>query len=253
MKLKLDENGAVVLNDGKPVYVDDSGKEFSYDAPAMHQTISRLNREAQGNRERAEAFEQQLKAFAGLDPAAAKRALEVAKNLDESKLIEAGKVEEIKAAAIKSVEERYKPFAERAEALERELYQERIGGSFARSKVIAEKLIIPADLAQAAFGRHFELKDGKVQAKDAHGNLIYSDANPGNPADFDEALEKLIQSYPNRDKILRGTGHSGSGAGAVDGAGGSRVVTRAEFGKMNPAQQAKTALAAREGNLQIVD
>lgn len=32
MKLKLDENGYVVVQDGKPVYVHDDGKEVAFDA-----------------------------------------------------------------------------------------------------------------------------------------------------------------------------------------------------------------------------
>ena len=41
MKLKLDDKGAVVVQDGKPVYVTDDGKEIAFDAPATHATPSR--------------------------------------------------------------------------------------------------------------------------------------------------------------------------------------------------------------------
>lgn len=46
MKLKLDENGYVVVQDGKPVYVHDDGKEVAFDAPQTVQKISTLNGEA---------------------------------------------------------------------------------------------------------------------------------------------------------------------------------------------------------------
>jgi hypothetical protein len=253
VKLKTDAEGHAVLDNGKPVYIGDDGREVAYDPPAMHATIGRLNKEAQGHREAKEAAEAAIKGFEGIDPAAARKALDVVKNLDEAKLIDAGKVEEIKLAAIKSVEDKYKPVAERAETLERELYAERIGGSFARSKFIAEKLVIPADMVQAQFGRHFELKEGKILAKDAAGNTIYSDANPGAPAEVDEALEKLVQAYPHRDRILKGSGHSGSGSNGVDGGGGARVVTRQQFAAMKPAEQAKVAAAAGEGTVKLID
>jgi hypothetical protein len=42
MKLKLDDKGQVVVQDGKPVYVADDGKEIVFDYPATLQTISRL-------------------------------------------------------------------------------------------------------------------------------------------------------------------------------------------------------------------
>ena len=41
MKLKLDENGHVVVSDGKPVYVHEDGKEIPFDAPAAMQKIQR--------------------------------------------------------------------------------------------------------------------------------------------------------------------------------------------------------------------
>ena len=253
MKLKLDESGGVVLSDGKPVYVDEGGKEHVYDAPALRATLDRLGKDLQSQRSAAEELAEKVKAFEGLDPEKARKALELASNLDQSKLIDAGKIEEIKQAAIKSVEDKYKPISEKAEALERELYAEKVGGQFARSKFINEKLILPADMAQAAFGRHFEIKDGKVLAKDANGNLIYSDKDPGSPADFDEAMEKIVSGYAGRDKILKGTGHNGSGASGVDGGAGSRVITRAQFSAMTPDAQGKAAAAAREGKVQLVD
>jgi hypothetical protein len=253
MKLKIDEAGNVVVQDGKPVYVGEDGREAAYDPIAMHATISRLNREAQTHREAKEAAESALEAFEGLDPAQAKKAIEIAANLDQSKLIDAGKVEEIKSAAIKSVEEKYKPIVEAHDKLQRDLYSERMGAKFASSKFIQERTILPPDIAQATFGNFFDLKDGKIIAKDPNGNPIYSDANPGNLADFDEAIEKLVSGYTHRDRILKGTGHSGSGAVAVDGGAGTRRMTREQFGKLNATAQAKYVQAIREGSAELID
>src|SRR5690349_21486790 len=98
MKLKLDDKNQVVVQDGKPVYVADDGKEVVFDYPATLATISRLNGEAKGHRERAEAAEAKAKIFEGIeDPVKAREALETVKNLDSKKLFDAGKVEEIKA------------------------------------------------------------------------------------------------------------------------------------------------------------
>ena len=81
MKLKLDENGHVVVSDGKPVYVHDDGKEIPFDAPAAMQKISGLNAEANQHREAKEAAEAKLKAFDGIeDASAALKALETVKN-----------------------------------------------------------------------------------------------------------------------------------------------------------------------------
>ena len=97
MKLKLDDQGHAVLQDGMPVYVYEDGKEVPFDAPAAMSKIGELNKENKGHRERAEKAETSLKVFEGLDPETARKALETVKNLDDKKLIDAGKVDEIKA------------------------------------------------------------------------------------------------------------------------------------------------------------
>ena len=71
MKLKLDENGHVAVSDGKPVYVHDDGKEILFDAPATMQKISGLNAEVKQHREAKGTAEAKLKAFDGIEDAAA--------------------------------------------------------------------------------------------------------------------------------------------------------------------------------------
>ena len=140
MKLKLDDKGHVVVQDGKPVYVHDDGKEVAFDAPGTVSTISRLNGEAKSHRERAEAAEQALKGFEGItDPAAALKALSTVKNLDDKRLVDAGEVEKVKAEAIKAIEDRYAPMVKENETLKGQLNSHLIGGAFASSKFIAEK------------------------------------------------------------------------------------------------------------------
>jgi hypothetical protein len=254
MKLKLNEQGNVVVQDGKPVYIHDDGKEVAFDAPAAVSKIASLNSEAKGHRERAEGAESKLKAFDGIeDGEAARKALETIKNIDEGKLIAAGKVEEIKAAAAKAAQEQVaaanKAHAEELartksdlEKTTATLYAEKIGGSFNRSKFIADRSAIPADLMQARFGSQFKVEDGKIIAYDNAGNKIFSRSKPGEVAEFDEALETLVDQYPYRDQILKGSGASGMGAqgGAQGvGSGGRKTITRADFAKLSPADQMK--------------
>ena len=56
VKLKLDEQGNAVLQDGKPVYVHDDGKEVPFDAPGAMAKIASLNAEAQTHRDRSGAL-----------------------------------------------------------------------------------------------------------------------------------------------------------------------------------------------------
>ena len=256
MPFKYDAEGAIVTQEvnGKmlPVYVHADGKEAPFDGDGTISTISRLNGEAKGHRERAEKAESTLKAFEGItDPQAALKALNTVKNLDDKRLVDAGDVEKVKAEAIKSVRAEFEPIVAERDKLKSELYGEKIGGAFARSKFIAEKLAIPADIAQAAFGARFKVEEGKTVATDANGQPIFSRVRHGEPADFEEALEIMVDAYPNKASILKGSGASGGGAsGSPAGAGGKKTVTRAQFEALQPAEK---AAMATDKNVAIVD
>lgn len=250
MKLKLDENGHVVVSDGKPVYVHDDGKEVPFDAAGTVQTISRLNAEAKTHREGKEAAEKALKGFDGItDAAAARKALDIVANLDAKKLVDAGEVEKVKQEAIKALEDKYAPIVAERDSLQSSLVAEKVGGNFARSKFIAEKLAIPADLAQARFGDAFKVEGGNVVAYDKSGNKLYSRSNPGELAGFDEAFEILVEQYPYRDQIIKGTGASGGGAHGGGGSGGAKNLNRAAFDALPAAEK----MAHVKGGGQISD
>jgi len=255
MKLKLDANGNVVVSDGKPVFIADDGKEIAFDVVGTQATISRLNGEAKSHRERAESAEKSLKAFEGIaDPVAAIKALDTVSNLDAKKLIDAGEVEKVKGEITKAFEAKLTEATTKAQTLEQALYGEKVGGSFARSKLIAEKLAIPADMVQARFGQSFKIEDGKTVAYDQSGNKIFSRSRPGELADFDEALETLIEQYPYREHILKSSGASGSGAhGSGQGSGGKQSIKRSQFEGMAPHEQAAFAKSVREGKAVLTD
>jgi len=237
MKLKLDDQGHVVLQDGKPVYVYEDGKEVAFDAPGTVNTITRLNAEAKSHREGKETAEAALKAFEGItDGAAAKKALEIVANLDQKKLVDAGEIDKVKEEISKAYKGQLDEATTKAATFEKQLYEEKIGGAFSRSKFIGEKLAIPADLVQSKFGAAFKVEDGKTIAYDQHGQKIYSRTRPGEIADFDEAIETLVEQYPHRDHILKGTGANGSGAPNNGGNGGQgkKSISRSQFDALDP-------------------
>lgn len=263
MKLKIDEKGNVVVVEGKPVYTHEDGKDIPFDAAQTLQTISRLNGEAKGHRERAEGLDQSLKAFEGLDAAIARKAIETVKKIDDKLLVDAGKVDEVKAAAIKATQEGFaaekKSILDEAERLKTEnaklanqYASELIGGSFTRSKFITEKFAVPADMAQARFGNNFRIEDGKVVAYDSAGKQIFSRARPGEVADFDEALGILVDAYPHKDSILKGAVQAGGGAvNGGGGGGGKKTIKRAAFDALPAAE--KQALMKPGAGVSVVD
>ena len=220
MKLKLDENGHVVVQEGKPVYVHEDGKEVAFDASGTVSTITRLNAEAKSHRERAESAEKSLKGFDGIaDPAAARNALDVVSKLDQKKLVDAGEIDTVRNEISKAFQTQLDEANGKAQTYEQQLYAEKIGGSFARSKYIADKLAVPVDMVQATFGQNLKIEEGKVVAYDTQGQKIFSRSRPGELADFDEAIETLVSQYPHRDHILKSS--DANGGGAQNGGGGN--------------------------------
>lgn len=248
MKLKMDDAGHVVVSDGKPVYVHDDGKEVAFDAPATVAKIGQLNGEAKGHRERAEAAEGKLKGFEGIDdPVAAKKALETIANLDAGQLVTAGKVEEIKAAAKKAAEDQVAAAAKASnekiaeltkdrDGLQSALFTEKVGGAFSRSKYITDKIAVPSDMVQAMFGNRFKVENGKIIGIGADNQPIYSRSKAGEIADFDEALESMVDGYAQRDHILKGTGNQGDAArqGNNSNNNSGKTLTRAAYDALSP-------------------
>lgn len=267
-KLKLDDKGVPVLKDGKPIYVKEDGSELVFDAEQAFSKIGQLTGEAADNRKRATEAEAKVKEYEGIDdPEAARKAIETVKNLDDGKLVTAGKAEEIKVAAQRAAEERIqaerKQMTEKITTLEQErnqyrdgLHEEMIGGGFARSKFIQEKIAIPPDMVRAAFGKSFKVENGKAVAYEPDGRTpIYSRQKMGEVADFDEALEILVDRYPHKDQIIKGSGSSGSGAsnGASNGSGGKRVLTRAAFEALDANEKRAVAIDQSQGKAVVTD
>ena len=270
MKLKVVKVGDkeyAEISEGRPIYVEDSGTEVPVDVPAVRATVTRLSAEAKTHREAKEALEAKLRGFEGIeDAAAAKKALETLKNIDQGQLIAAGKVEEIKLAAQRAADEKVaantKQFqtelastqAER-DKFKGDLFSEKIGGAFARSKFITEKTVVPPDMLQALFGKHFTVEDGNIIARDSAGNVINSSTKFTEPADFEEAVETIVKQYPNRDRILKGANSSGSGTrqSTNGGNGGAKTMSLTDFQRLPPMQQAALMSPANKERPTIVD
>ncbi len=256
MPFKYDEQGNLVTQEvnGKklPVFVHSDSREAPFDADTTVANISRLNGEAKAHREAKEAAEAKLRAYDGIeDGEAARKALETIKNLGAGELKTAAQVQEIRDAAAKSAQEAVAAATRAAQEKERLLTEQNtkltqdlnnhiIGGSFAGSKFIADKLAIPADIAQKVFGDRFKVENGKLMPLDGSGNPIFSATRHGEHADFEEAISVMVSQYPNKDMILKGTGASGGGAQQGGGGGGGKQMSRAQFSKLSPTEQHAT-------------
>jgi hypothetical protein len=127
-----------------------------------------------------------------------------------------------------------------AETAKLQLHQEKVGGSFARSKFREEKMIpgFSAEKAARIYGHHFKVLEGRVVGHDEDGKKLYSRTRPGEIADFDEALGIIVNADPDRDNILLFCGGTGGGAlgGAVSAT--SRQITGSPIERITGARQA---------------
>lgn len=214
MKLKtIEANGVTYaeVRDGHPVYVHDDGKEIAFDAPHAVATIKRVSDE----RDTLRRGEERYKAFGDLDPEKARKALEIVRNLDDKKLLDAGKVDEIvkerltEAAKVHAEQiAAEKKAREESDAKVRRLI---VGNGFATSKFLAEQTLLPPSVAERAFGDYFRVEGDRAVGYIGDGK-VYSRKRPGEVADFDEALQIVIEASPDRDRILRGSSSNGSNA-----------------------------------------
>lgn len=252
---KLNAAGdAIELKDGNPIWVNADGSETTLGGD----TIARLNREAQTSRERYERAEQSLEAFKGLDPAAAREALETVSKIDAKKLIDAGEVDKVRQQIGQEYQAQLDEAKKATEAANARADNMMLDNAFGSSKFIGDKLTIPADMVQAMFAKNFKIEDGKMFAYDANGNKLISKTRAGEFANVDEALEQLVDGYGGKAHILKGANHQGSGgSGGEGGNGGKRTYRRAEIDALNEAGDAGKVAGIMEsvnkGEAQLID
>ena len=240
-----------LLKDGRPLYLDDvDNKELAFDAEETRTTVATLNFEAAKNRTTLKELKEQVGKFGDATPeqiAAYRATIEEFGGVEGiKKLKEKGGVD---ADAIrKSIEDVYegklKDVGAKLEEKDGTIRQLLVGNGFATSKFLAEKTILPPDIAESTFGKYFRVENGKPVGY-LGDDPILSRENLGHPASVDEALEVIIGAYPMKDRILKAQG-GGSGTppnGSKPGQNGEKTISRTEFQALPPAQQSALAIA----------
>jgi hypothetical protein len=252
---KMDGDKLALDGEGNPIYINSAGQEQS----VKGDTISTLNAEAKTHRTAKETAETALAKYRDangklIDPEAAAKAIDMVSKIDAKTLIDAGKVDEVRAQITSEFKtqltEKDNAIAERDQRINGMM----IDGVFKGSEFIAERVAMPRDFFEAAMRNNFRVEDGKVVAYDRSGNRLMSKKSVGDFADPNEALELLVEMHPQKDTILKaaqqgGTGNQGGGGGR----GGSRTMKRSEFDALDPGVQAAKAAEMQKGELSIVD
>jgi hypothetical protein len=108
-------------------------------------------------------------------------------------------------------------------------------GKHFESSAVAGGLKIPHEIAAAAFGDSFRIEKGQLVAYDKGDIPVYSHTRHGEVANFEEALDQLIDRYPNKEMIQRKDDAPGQQAGT----GQTATITRVQFDALPAASRAK--------------
>lgn len=247
---KLDDDGNIELKDGNPVYVDSSGREMTLRADA----ISQANADAKAQREAKEELEKKLKVYDGLDADKAREALNKIKDIDLSKMVDAGELDKVKHEIQKEYEVKLSEKETHAKTLQQRLDDMYVNSVFSSSEFVQNSLAVPRDMFEATFKSNFKVEEGKVVAYDKSGNRLMSKENIGEYASPDEALRLLVDAHPQKETIIRadvGSGTGSNGGGANRGIG--RTMKVAEFDKLLPSKQAEIAAKVGSGEMTLTD
>lgn len=252
---KMDGDKMAVDASGNPIWVGSDGAESA----VKGDTIANLNTEAKAHRTAKEAAETTLKTYMVggklIDPVIATKAIETVSKIDAKQLIDAGEVDKVRDA-IKleftgQLSEKDKAINELT-ATNRTMTVDR---TFDSSEFVRSRIAVPVDMFRDSFGKNIRVADdGKLEYLGRDGNRLMSKKNVGEYATGDEAFELMVEQHPQKDTILKavnngGSGNNGGGGGRPTG----RVVKRADFNVMSPADQAATGAKAGAGEITIVD
>lgn len=229
MPWKQNEDGSLVVVDGNPVWVYESGPEKDKEAPVNFgktlTTIQNITRESVNRKEKIN----ELKAVTSVIEAAgiedvseyltkAKEAMDTVANLSDKEILDAGQVDKIKQSitdgftrqidALKAAGEKSNTeWRGKLDAKDAAIKDLVIKGAFDASDFLRDKTVLLPEIAFSYFGGRFgvEEKDGRLIgfATDTGGDKIMSLKNPGAYADPVEAIEILINEHPQKDRMLK--------------------------------------------------
>ena len=238
-QLKLDpETNAPIINDGKILYVDPDGNDLPLDPPAMYQKIGELGKLNKKDREKYQEMRDRFAPLAEIEDIAdwktkAEKAMEAVQNFNDKDWMAASKVEALKNDMRESYEAKLKvkdgvltdvqkQYEEKLNKKDGQIRILMVSSKFSSSPYFTgpePKTNLRPDIAESHFGKHFKVElDEKTQeavlrAYYSNGDPIISKINPGEPADFDEAMGMIIDKYPGKDAILKASGGGSGGSG----------------------------------------
>lgn len=167
-----------------------------------------------------------LKEFDGIDPAEIKALLQERANAEKSAAEAKGDFERVKQMMVeehkKEIEKFQTSLAEKEKALQNSISvidDLTIGSAFASSSFVAGEMILTPSKARTVYGSHFDVENGKVVAYDkprGQQNRTQLVDGSGEPLGFEDAIKKLVEVDPDRDRLIRSKLKEGAGSKTAD-------------------------------------
>lgn len=235
MPWKVREDGTIEIENGNPVYIHPDGKETPFDADGAMKTINKYRLDSKATDKQIREYKEKIDSYSQIqDIDSALKALEIVKNLDDKKLVDANQVEILKNEMARTYTEKEgilrnqwsqkeNEYQNEIKKKEDSIYSLMLNGKFASSPFVREKTVIPPDIAATFFGKNFKVEGEGSDIKIVgylNGERIASREKFGEAADFEEALEAIVSSYPHKDTILR----SGGGMGGSGSTGNTKTI-----------------------------
>lgn len=261
-KLKQLQNGNFEVRDGKPVFVDDeNGSEYALDVTEHFNKMHTLSEENKSVRLKLDAAKNVAKQFEGINVEDVKKNAEAAKMLENIEALKKGELDKLTKTFQANHEEEVRRITTAAAAREKELLEtvkvkdEKFNGlkldnAFANSQFLRDRAGTSISLIRSYFAPNFRIDDnGAVYGVDSNGEKILSKQRVTETAGFEEAIQILCESHPDRDRILSPVEKSGGGmnpGGRFSGPEASKMAAisnRMNDPKMSP-QQKMELLAA---------
>lgn len=233
---------------------DDGSRDWKAEFQKLSGEIRKVSRERDDYRKR-------VKDLDGFDPEEYRTLKQQAEQAEEERKRKAGEFDAWRSDIVKKHEAEKATEREQREAAEKKYRQKLISLEFQSASTLfgaTGRTVLTPAIAEAYFGRYVDVVSDesgaeRVVVKDRDGHVVLS-PKTGKPADFSEALAEIIDTLPDKNDILRGSGKAGSGSSG----GATHGSETTDFSRLKPSdfrdpkvRQAVKDRQSAAGGLQI--